>query len=227
LPSRKRAVTEPAPTLLDQLVDENAWAAIPTPSTNGSALEDTRLLETVQVEQHLDNTGGLTIAPEPETEPNVTQFQLVADISDLREKLATSEAARADAETKLAEGNASQHALAEENARLIAQVAELEAQPKSLLWWQRLDDQLQADDRRGRSALASSLGRVTSSWAIRYIYKALEEEDAPSVRARLLGALYRMKATKDLAPFEAAWRRSDVERAALKELFGDTPPWAK
>jgi hypothetical protein len=95
------------------------------------------------------------------------------------------------------------------------------------LWWVRLDPDLDADNVRGRRALASSLRRVRGEWALKLARKAIAQEDDATVRARLLGTLHALGET-DSALYGAAWKRSDIERDALRELFGDgETPWAR
>ncbi|MHB8152800.1 MAG: hypothetical protein ACYDG3_07010 [Bacillati bacterium] len=93
-------------------------------------------------------------------------------------------------------------------------------------WWVRLDPDLEPSDLRSRRSMASALASIRAPWTIKLVQLALAQEEEDSVRARLLGTLYRLGITEDLTPFALAAQRSDIERAAVEELFGSPLPFA-
>jgi hypothetical protein len=125
------------------------------------------------------------------------------------------EAARAKQREAEAQALAAQHEL---ERIAVAERARVQAQARLRLWFVRLDDQLDMPTTAQRCALIGTLG-IRAAWAGKLLRTAYEQEQEPSVRARIVGALAAGGHFAVSEPFEEAARRGGVERAAVWEAL--------
>ena len=86
-------------------------------------------------------------------------------------------------------------------------------------WFQRLDADAHAPSVAERIAFVSWLA-IPAPFAGKLLRNAFEEEDSAPVRARIIGALAGGEHFSDKAPFEVAFARGGIERAAVLEVLG-------
>jgi hypothetical protein len=179
--------------------------------------EEVPALAAADVDVELASNGALRKVTPGEVEPNIEKLREVARLEQERMR----------AEAEIARARDAANADIEHDRLAVEEEARTRGRAFTQTWWVRLDPDLDPGDARTRRGLATSLGRSGAPWALKLARIALEQEDDATVRARLLGALVMLGAGDDYAPFRAAEQRGNaVELAALKQLFGESFPWA-
>jgi hypothetical protein len=135
--------------------------------------------------------------------------------------LASSLRAREDAERLAREREDDAAALRhqEELERIaVAEQARVRAQARVRRWFVRLDADLDAPTVAQRATLATTLG-IRAPWAGKLLREAFAQEEEPQVRARIVGALVAGDHLEVPEPFEIAFARGGIERAAVWETL--------
>jgi hypothetical protein len=212
-----------------RLDDDAARQALSAPS---EPLPVAAITSPVAGDEVVDSTGasvGLGIISlgeaESEAERPAADAQWSQDVTLREQRLAADLAAReaAEEEARLEDARREQEAAVAQRQReleevALAEEARVRAQARARRWFVRLDADLDAPTIAERMAMAGTLA-IRAAWAGKLLREAFAQEDEPKVRARIIGALVGGNHLDVPEPFQLAFERGGIERAAVWETL--------